>query len=71
MFLFHPFPGCSFYFIYLFTFGCVGLCCFARAFSSCNEWGLLLIVVQGFLIVVENRAQSLECVGFIVVTLRP
>ena len=40
-------------------------------FSSCNEWGLLLIVVHRFLIVVENRAQSLECVGFIVVTLRP
>ena len=71
MFLFHPFPGCSFYFIYLFTFGCMGLCCFAWAFSSFSERGLLLIVVHGFLIVVENTAQSLECVGFIVVTRSP
>ena len=49
----------------------MGLCCFAWAFSSFSERGLLLIVVHGFLIVVENTAQSLECVGFIVVTRSP
>ena len=33
-------------FIYLFRL----LCCCARAFSSCGEWGLLFIAVRGLLI---------------------
>ena len=38
----------------------LGLCCCARAFSSCGEWGLLFVVVHRLLIavaflVVEHR----------------
>ena len=36
-------------FIYLFLAE-LGLCCWARAFSSCGEQGLLFIVVCGLLI---------------------
>ena len=32
----------------------LGLRCCARAFSSCSEWGLLFVVVCGFLIVVAS-----------------
>ena len=38
--------------INLFIFGCVGLRCCARVFSSCSEQGLLFIVVQGLLVAV-------------------
>ena len=41
-------------FYYLFIFGCVGLCCCVRDFSSCSEQGLLFIVVHGLLIVVAS-----------------
>ena len=41
------------YFIYLFL-AVLGLCCCARAFSSCSEWGLLFIAVLGLLIVVAS-----------------
>ena len=49
----------SFYlFIYLFIiyliFGVLGLCCCARAFSSCGEQGLLLVAVHGLLIAVAS-----------------
>ena len=30
------------------------LCCCARAFSSCGEWGLLFVAVRRFLIVVAS-----------------
>ena len=30
------------------------LCCSARTFSSCGEWGLLLVVVSGLLIAVAS-----------------
>ena len=40
-------------FIYLFIYGCVGSCC-TWAFSSCGEWGLLLVAVHGLLIVVAS-----------------
>ena len=40
-------------FIYLFL-AAVGLCCCAPAFSSCGEWGLLLVVVRRLLIVVAS-----------------
>ena len=33
-------------FIYLFL-AALGLCCCARAFSSCGEWGVLFIGVRG------------------------
>ena len=32
----------------------LGLCCCARAFSSCGEWGLLFIAVCGLLIEVAS-----------------
>ena len=32
----------------------LGLCCYARAFSSCGEQGLLLVVVHGLLIAVAS-----------------
>ena len=41
------------YFIYLFLTA-LGLCCCARAFSSCGEWGLLFVAVQGLLIAVAS-----------------
>ena len=41
------------YFIYSFL-AVLGLCCCARAFSSCGERGLLFIVVRGILIVVSS-----------------
>ena len=43
------------YLFYLFSFLAVlGLCCCARAFSSCGEWGLLFIEVHELLIVVAS-----------------
>ena len=42
-------------FIYLILFlAALGLCCCARAFSSCGKWGLLFVVVRGLLIVVAS-----------------
>ena len=41
------------YFIYLFL-AVLGLCCCARSFSSCGEWGLLLIAVGGLLTAVAS-----------------
>ena len=41
------------YFIYLFL-AALGLCCCAQAFSSCGEWGLLLVAVRGLLIAVAS-----------------
>ena len=35
-------------------FAALGLCCCARAFSSCGEQGLLFIVVHGLLIAVVS-----------------
>ena len=32
----------------------LGLCCYARAFSSCSERGLLFIEVHGLLIAVAS-----------------
>ena len=32
----------------------LGLCCCARAFSSCGEWGLLFVAVCGLLIAVAS-----------------
>ena len=41
----------------------LGLCCCMRAFSSCDEWGLLFAAVRGLLIAVtslvaEHRVQA-------------
>ena len=41
----------------------LGLCCCVRAFSSCGEQGLLLVVVHGLLVVVASlccRARALR-----------
>ena len=43
----------KFLFIYLFL-DVLGLCCCTQAFSSCSKWGLLLLVMQGFLIVMAS-----------------
>ena len=32
----------------------LGLLCYAQAFSSCGEWGLLFVVVRGLLIAVAS-----------------
>ena len=40
-------------FFYLFL-AALGLCCCARAFSSCGERGLLFVVVRGLLIAVAS-----------------
>ena len=42
-----------FKFIYLFS-AALGLCCCTRAFSSCDEWGLLFVAVRGLLIAVAS-----------------
>ena len=46
----------SFLFTYLFIYllAALGLRCCARAFSSCSEWGLLLVAVCGLLIAVAS-----------------
>ena len=40
-------------FIYLFLAE-LGLHCCTRAFSSCGEWGLLIVAVRGLLIAVAS-----------------
>ena len=35
-------------------FGCSGVSCCVRAFSSCSKWELLLIEVCGFLVAVVS-----------------
>ena len=42
-----------FFLIYLFL-AALGLCCCARAFSSCGERGLLFVAVHGLLIAVGS-----------------
>ena len=44
----------------------LGLCCYAQAFSSCGEWGLLFIAVRGLLILVASvvAEQDSRHVGF-------
>ena len=51
--------GNSFFFKFIHSFICLflaglGLCCFAWAFSSCGERGLLFVVVCGLLIAVAS-----------------
>ena len=57
-----------FYFIYL---SVLGLCCCARAFSSCGEQGLLLVAVRGLLTAGASLccgAQALGARASVVVT---
>ena len=44
----------------------LGLCCCSRAFSSCNEWGLLSVAVLGLLIAAASLVADrvLMHVGF-------
>ena len=48
------------YLFYLFILSVLGLRCFAQAFSSCGEQGLLFVVVHGLLIVVSSLAAELR-----------
>ena len=46
-------------FIYLFAYlfiylAVLRLCCYTRSFSSCGEWGLLLVAARGLLIAVDS-----------------
>ena len=43
--------------IYLFIFGCIGSSLLQAAFSSCGEWGLLLVAVRGFIAVASLVAE--------------
>ena len=56
----------------LFTLGCAGSLLLHRLFSSCDEWGLL-VVVRGLLIavasLVKHRLQSMQ--ASVVVVLGP
>ena len=49
----HQMQDCLFFLIYLFL-AALGLCCWAQAFSSCRERGLLFIAVHRLLIVVVS-----------------
>ena len=42
--------------VFFFFLAELGLRCFARAFSSCSEWGLLFAAVRGLLIAVASPA---------------
>ena len=61
----------SLFVFYLFSFlAAFGLRCCARAFTSCGERGLLLVVVHGLLIAVASlccRAQALGVQASVVV----
>ena len=51
------YTGSMFFFfglVFGFFLGALGLCCCARAFSSCGERGLLFVVVRGLLIAVAS-----------------
>ena len=52
----------KFILFYLFL-AALGLCCFARAFSSCSEQGLPFVVVCGFLIAVAPLCSGFSCCG--------
>ena len=39
---------------FFFFLAVLGLCCWARAFSSCGEWGLLFVAACGLLIAVAS-----------------
>ena len=68
-----PAHGCVFFKVF-FTFlkknylflAALGLCCCARAFSSCGEWGLLFVVLHGLLIAVASLVAELglQACGF-------
>ena len=41
-----------------FIFGCTGLHCYAQAFSSCSEWGLLFAAIWELLIAVASLVEK-------------
>ena len=41
----------------------LGLCCCARAFSSCSEWGLLFVAVRALLIAVASLVAEHRLLG--------
>ena len=44
-------------FIYLFILAELDFRCWARAFYSCGEWGLLFVAVRGLLIAVTSLVE--------------
>ena len=59
-------------FFFFFCLAVLGPDCFARAISSCDEWGLLSVAVHGLLtegasVDAEQRLQELWHMGSIVV----
>ena len=50
-------------FIYVFILAVLGLHCCMRAFSSCGEQGLVIVVVHGLLIAVASLVAAM---GFMV-----
>ena len=44
-----------FFNLFILFLAALGLRCYARAFSSCSEWGLLFVTVLGLLIVVASH----------------
>ena len=50
----NPIRQVFYLFIYYLFLAALGLCCYARAFSSRGEWGLLFIAVCGLLIAVVS-----------------
>ena len=54
-----------FLFFSLFIFGCTESSLLARTFSTCGEWGLLLVAVCGLPIEVASQwSMGSRCVGF-------
>ena len=43
-----------FFFKFILFLAALGLCCYARAFSSCGERGLLFVALCGLLIAVAS-----------------
>ena len=60
----------SFFLFFLFL-AALGLHCCRRAFSSCDEWGLLLVAVHRLLIAVASLVvEQFWCVGSVVAACR-
>ena len=64
LYAFDIYLAISFYlFIYFYFLAALGLCCCARAFSSCSERGLLFVAVRGLLIVVASLCCGAQALG--------
>ena len=57
---------CSIFFLinlFIYFLAVLGLRCCARAFSSCNKWGLLFVVVCRLLIAVASLCSGAQAPG--------